>query len=77
MEILPSVFIIESVRFKEERLDRREGNILRGILRLSGKDADYRYIRTQKELQAVLKQFAQDDGSVRLDNVFRIVTARA
>lgn len=60
--LAPSVFIIESLRFKDET-DRREGEILQRILKLSGKDSAYVYIRTRKELEAVLRRF--DDLKMR------------
>lgn len=53
----PSVFIIESLRFKDERSGHLEGQILQQILHLSGKEAEYVYIRTAKELEEVLDQF--------------------
>jgi hypothetical protein len=43
------VFIIESLRTKDELKKRFEGRILRDILVLSGKKAEYWYIRTWKE----------------------------
>lgn len=58
---LASVFIIESVGFEDEREGRLEGDILSQILRLSGKETDYRYIRTKKELKVVLDHFAQSN----------------
>ncbi len=54
-----SVFIIESLTFKDEREGKREGDILTNILRLSQKHVEYRYIRTKSELKAVLKHFAK------------------
>ncbi len=54
-----SVFIIESLEFDDETAGRLEGDVLTQILRLSGKDAEYRYIRTKKELEAVVGQFAE------------------
>lgn len=57
MSTQPSVFIVESVRFSDEESGHREGRILSDILRMSGKDVKYRYIRTKKELRVVLKQF--------------------
>lgn len=52
-----SVFIVESLSFDDESAGRMEGNILSQMLRLSGKETDYRYIRTVRELAAVLDQF--------------------
>jgi hypothetical protein len=56
-----SLFIIESVDFDDEADGRLEGDILSQILRLSGKQTEYRYIRTKQELQAVLPQFIASD----------------
>ena len=49
-DTVAGLFIIESLRFDDER-HRREGRILRDILRLSGRKVDYLYIRTEKELE--------------------------
>src|SRR5258708_9921616 len=59
----PRVFIIESLRFDDEAKQRHEGQFLSQILRLSGSDARYFYIRTKKELDEVLDQF--DDSEYR------------
>jgi len=53
----PSVFIIESMRFKDEKNGDLEGLVLQQILHLSGKKAEYVYIRTAQELEEVLDQF--------------------
>lgn len=50
----PEVFIIESLRFDDERLNRSEGDIISRILALSGKECQYYYIRTRKEFRRVL-----------------------
>jgi len=55
----PSVFIIESLSLQDERHDRFEGRILNHILMLARKDVRYAYIRTTKELRAMLKEFDQ------------------
>jgi hypothetical protein len=52
-----SLFIIESVNFEDEEHGRLEGEILSRMLWLSGKETDYRYIRTRQELVAVLQHF--------------------
>ena len=44
------VFIIESLRFSDEKKRRFEGQILRDMLTLSGKKVEYWYVRTWKEL---------------------------
>jgi hypothetical protein len=46
----PGVFIIESLGFKDEKKKRFEGQILRDMLTLSGKEVQYWYVRTWKEL---------------------------
>jgi hypothetical protein len=55
----PEVFIIESLTFEDENLQRFEGSFLSQILRLAGKEPKYYYIRTEKELRKVLKLFQQ------------------
>ena len=52
-----SVFIIESLSFEDERDGDLEGHLLQQMLHLSGKDAEYVYIRTARELEEVLDQF--------------------
>ncbi len=47
---IPQVFIIESLTLKDEEEERFEGRILKQILRLSGKESAYYYIRTRREL---------------------------
>src|ERR1039458_7678743 len=56
-----SLSIIESLRFRDEKLSWFEGRILSDILRLSRReiDVDYIYIRTRKELTAALKRFSK------------------
>ena len=56
-----SLFIIESVGFDDEQEGRLEGDILSQILRLSGKQTEYRYIRTRQELEILLPQFSASD----------------
>ena len=56
-----SLFIIESLDFDDEKR-RREGRILRDILRMSDHTVHYIYIRTARELEVALDQF-QDAGS--------------
>lgn len=53
----PCVFIIESNQWEDEEKGRREGMILKETLSLLEKPVEYRYIRTEKEFRAVLKQF--------------------
>lgn len=53
----PEVFIVESLDFDDETNKRYEGRILSDILALSGKRCEYYYIRTRRELTAVLDIF--------------------
>jgi hypothetical protein len=57
----PQLFIIESLNFENENDGHLEGGILRDILRLSSRGADYMYIRTSRELAVALEHF-QDSG---------------
>src|SRR5438552_5972806 len=52
-----AVFIVESLKVTDEASGRREGRILRDILRLAGKPNEYWYIRTKKELRHFLSRF--------------------
>jgi len=54
----PEIFIIESLDFDDERAERFEGRIISQILALSGKQCEYCYIRTKRELKALLERFA-------------------
>lgn len=56
-DTIPEVFIIESLRFPDEERGYYEGQIISDILRLNQKQSKYYYIRTKKELKAVLKKF--------------------
>ena len=40
----PDIFIIESLKLEDEKEELFEGDILRRVLRLSGKDPMYRYM---------------------------------
>ncbi len=53
----PTVFIVESNSLRDERRQYREGEILSQVLRMMGKGAEYRYIRTSKELGAMAQEF--------------------
>src|SRR5258708_36248933 len=57
----PSVFIIESLRFKDEKNGDLEGHVLQQILHLSEKEAEYVYIRTAQELEEVLDHFYESN----------------
>ena len=51
------MFIIESLTLKDEKDESFEGRILKQILRLSGKDSTYYYIRTRRELERLMIVF--------------------
>lgn len=55
----PEVFIIESLKFKDERRDLFEGRIISGILALSNKQCRYYYVRTRAEFLRVLDFFEE------------------
>lgn len=55
----PEVFIIETLDPKSERKERFEGRIISSILSLSCKTCEYYYVRTEKELQHVLRIFTR------------------
>ncbi len=54
----PDVFIVESLTFDDEIGKHFEGRILVRILRMLDKTPIYYYVRTRKELDAVLDLFA-------------------
>ena len=56
---LPEVFIVESLRWADEIKGRHEGRILTDILRLSGKDPVYYYVRTRQELVELMGLFQE------------------
>ena len=53
----PDVFIIESLRFEDEKKELFEGRMISQILRLNDKKSEYYYIRTKRELKEVLDIF--------------------
>jgi hypothetical protein len=52
-----SLFVIESLDRDDENAGRYEGKILQDILKLSGIEIDYLYIRSQEELAWALGEF--------------------
>jgi len=58
-DTLPNLFIIESLTFSDETAERFEGGILQQILRLSGKESAYYYIRTRRELKNIAGRFGR------------------
>jgi hypothetical protein len=59
MRSIPGTFIIESNQFEDEDSQRLEGRVLKEMLSLSGRPVHYRYIRTKRELKAILEQFRE------------------
>jgi hypothetical protein len=51
------VFIIESLAFEDEDDARSDGQALHEMLRLIGIDSRYEYIRTERELEAIMERF--------------------
>jgi hypothetical protein len=55
---IPEIFIIESLRIKDEANGHQEGQLLSKMLHLSGKEkTKYFYIRTKKELDEIIDLF--------------------
>lgn len=57
MATKPQLFIIESLRFEDEKENLFEGKVLSQMLRLSGSEPRYIYLRTKQELEEVIDQF--------------------
>jgi hypothetical protein len=57
MTTKPELFIIESLTLENERQYRFEGQIIKDILAASGKQCEYYYLRTRRELKHMLKEF--------------------
>jgi hypothetical protein len=55
----PDVFIIESLEFGDEERRRLEGDVLAHVLDLAGRYHKYFYIRTRRELEEVVRLFAE------------------
>lgn len=58
MSTKPTVCLVESLGLLEEQT-HREGEIISRTLQLSGKRSDYAYVRTKKELTAVMTEFGE------------------
>ena len=58
---IAEVFIIESLRFEDEKSESFEGRFLSQILKMDEKKPLYYYIRTKAEFQAVMDLFAKSD----------------
>ncbi|MCU5717559.1 hypothetical protein OCB69_20935 [Bacillus cereus] len=61
MGLKSGVFIIESNEMKEEDESKFEGKILMEMLKLIGINVQYKYIRTTKELKAMINKFQKSD----------------
>jgi hypothetical protein len=61
MQTTPDVFIVESLRFKDEEAGYPEGHFISHVLRLADRNVRYFYIRTRKEFEAVLHQFQESN----------------
>jgi len=61
MKTEPRVFIVESLRFSDEKDDLFEGKVLSRILKLSGSKTEYVYLRTKRELKKIIDRF-KDSG---------------
>jgi len=59
MKSKPRVFIVESLRFADEKQDLFEGKIVSQILALSCSPSEYVYLRTKKELEEVMDHFEE------------------
>ncbi len=59
MRTLPRVFIIESLGLADEEANRFEGELLSKMLRLSGSEPKYVYLRTRREFEMALAMFEQ------------------
>ncbi len=55
----PDVFILESLSPEDEKENRYEGEIIRNILRLAGKNPAYYYFRTENELKHLVGLFRE------------------
>ena len=64
MATLPRVFIIESLGFSDEKEDRFEGGILSRMLRLSGSEPEYMYLRTRRELEKAVALFEKAGSDI-------------
>lgn len=61
MSTIADVFIIESLDPDDEGNGRFEGIFLSHVLRLHGKNPKYKYVRTRRELEKAIKNFAASD----------------
>jgi hypothetical protein len=58
---IADVFIIESLKFEDEKRDNFEGKFLSQMLNFEGKKPLYYYIRTKAELHEVMKLFKESN----------------
>jgi hypothetical protein len=55
MSTIADVFMIESLDSDDEGNGRLEGVFLSHVLRLHGKNPKYKYVRTRREFEKVIK----------------------
>jgi hypothetical protein len=64
-------FIIEALNLDDEKADAFEGHRIKRMLDLSGKNCEYIYIRTERELHEILKEFERSRyGSRRYGSTY-------
>ncbi|MEH6988357.1 hypothetical protein [Cytobacillus firmus] len=59
--MIPGVFIIESLDFKDEEKKLFEGKFIKNILEMLDIDVKYFYIRTKAELKLMVEKFEESD----------------
>ena len=56
-----NVFIIETLKFEDEKEDMFEGKVMSKILRLNGIESEYYYIRTKQEFDEIIYKFDESN----------------
>lgn len=56
---IPEVFIVESLYADDRENQRKEGDIIARILKMGGREPEYRYVKTREEFRGALNEFAQ------------------
>lgn len=60
VKTISQLFIIESLSLKDEKNDRKEGDLISKMLHLAGKNKTiYYYVRTRRELEEIIKRFGK------------------
>lgn len=59
MKTIADVYIVESLRPNDEGNGRFEGIFLSHLLRLHGKNPQYRYVRTKGEFETAIRRFGE------------------